>query len=134
MGDQQDTVGAVELYHPTIGWTGICADSNWRDNKQAAETVCAQLGYLGGTPYVQRYVSQMYMYFPLDDPNVGFSHLIISCLWYMNFYIKWVYIILYYLNRCKAYIMVSCQSGWRRAKHSRLGHHHSTSESIISRW
>ncbi|CAI8038225.1 Lysyl oxidase homolog 3A [Geodia barretti] len=57
VGDQRDTVGAVELYHPMTGWTGICADANyihmWRDNRRAAETVCAQLGYLGGTPYVQ---------------------------------------------------------------------------------
>ena len=61
VGDQRDTVGAVELYHPMTGWTGICADANyihmWRDNRRAAETVCAQLGYLGGTPYVQRSVS-----------------------------------------------------------------------------
>ena len=60
VGDTRDTVGAVELYHPDLGWTGICADANhahmWTDNQRAAETVCAQLGYLGGTPYIQRFV------------------------------------------------------------------------------
>ena len=26
VGDARDEVGAVELYYPDIGWTGICAD------------------------------------------------------------------------------------------------------------
>ena len=53
VGDERDTVGAVEVYYSQVGWTGICADTShahmWRDNKEAAEIVCAQLGYLGGT-------------------------------------------------------------------------------------
>ena len=58
MGDLRDEVGAVELYYPQIGWTGICADrdhiDSWRNNDQAAEIVCRQLGYDGGAPYVDR--------------------------------------------------------------------------------
>ena len=60
VGDERDTVGALELYYAGVGWTGICADSSqvhsWQDNQRAAEIVCAQLGYLGGTPYIERCV------------------------------------------------------------------------------
>ena len=58
VGDERDTAGAVELYYPQIGWTAVCADPShahmWRDNEKAAEVVCSQLGYLGGTPSVER--------------------------------------------------------------------------------
>ena len=57
VGDLRDEVGAVELYYPQIGWTGICADPDqrqyWLRENQAAQVVCRQLGYLGGTAYVQ---------------------------------------------------------------------------------
>ena len=60
VGDARDEVGAVELYYPDIGWTGICADPDqidyWRNNDVAAEIVCRQLGYSGGLPYVERYI------------------------------------------------------------------------------
>ena len=60
MGDTRDEVGAVELYYPGIGWTGICADPSHRDSwtrdNQAAEVVCRQLGYRDGRTYVDPYV------------------------------------------------------------------------------
>lgn len=56
VGDTRDEVGAVELYYPHIGWTGICADPDrahhWQRENQAAEVVCRQLGYNGGMAYV----------------------------------------------------------------------------------
>ena len=56
MGDIRDEVGAVELYYPDIGWTGVCADPEqahyWQGDNQAAEVVCRQLGYDGGVAYV----------------------------------------------------------------------------------
>ena len=60
VGDARDVVGAVELFHPQTGWTGICADPDhapsWLRDNQAAEIVCRQLGYQGGTAYVDRLV------------------------------------------------------------------------------
>ena len=56
VGDARDEVGAVELFYPDIGWTGICADPDhahyWLRDTQPAEVVCRQLGYLGGRAYV----------------------------------------------------------------------------------
>ena len=58
VGDIRDEIGTVELYYPGIGWTGICADPDhidlWRNNNEAAEIVCRQLGYLAGTTYIER--------------------------------------------------------------------------------
>ena len=58
VGDVRNEVGAVELLHPQVGWTGICADEGnahlWESNTDAAEIVCRQLGYEGGRPYVNR--------------------------------------------------------------------------------
>ena len=52
VGDIRDEVGAVELYYPGIGWTGICADPDraqlWLQDDQAAQLVCRQLGYKEG--------------------------------------------------------------------------------------
>ena len=43
VGDARDEVGAVELFHPQTGWTGICADPDhapsWLKDNQAAEIV-----------------------------------------------------------------------------------------------
>lgn len=56
VGDTRDEVGAVELYYPQLGWTGICADPDladfWLGDDQAAQVVCRQLGYTGGEAYV----------------------------------------------------------------------------------
>ena len=61
MGDERDEVGAVELYYPGIGWTGICADPDrahyWLQDDQAAQVVCRQLGYYAGRTYVERFVA-----------------------------------------------------------------------------
>ena len=60
MGDERDEVGAVELYYPGIGWTGICADPDrahyWLQDDQAAQVVCRQLGYHEGRTYIKKYV------------------------------------------------------------------------------
>ena len=60
VGDARDEVGAVELFHPLTGWTGICADPDhapsWLRDNQAAEIVCRQLGYQGGRAYADRSV------------------------------------------------------------------------------
>ena len=58
VGDVRNEVGAVELLHPQVGWTGICADERnahlWESNTDAAEIVCRQLGYEGGRAYINR--------------------------------------------------------------------------------
>ena len=65
VGDARDEVGAVELYYPDIGWTGICADPEqahyWLRDNQPAEIVCRQLGYLGGRAYVDPYAFLNYI-------------------------------------------------------------------------
>ena len=44
VGDVRNEVGAVELLHAQVGWTGICADEGnahlWESNTDAAEIVC----------------------------------------------------------------------------------------------
>ena len=65
LGDTADYRGAVEYYDTQLGWTGICADSAHADSwlsSTAAQIVCAQLGYEGGRPFVQRYRVQMVNY------------------------------------------------------------------------
>lgn len=57
--DSADYRGAIEYYDPVLlRWTGVCADSthssSWITNQVAAEVVCAQLGYNGGRPFIQR--------------------------------------------------------------------------------
>ena len=60
MGDIRNAMGAVELFHSQVGWTGICADPDhaplWLNSTAAAQVVCRQLGYEGGQPYVARYM------------------------------------------------------------------------------
>ena len=59
LGNIEDGVGAVEYYDSFLGWTGVCTDSfyarQWLDNTAAAMTVCRQLGYEAGSPYLERF-------------------------------------------------------------------------------
>ena len=52
-----DHRGAVEYYDVVLGWVGVCADSthssSWTTST-AADVVCTQLGYEGGSPFIQR--------------------------------------------------------------------------------
>ena len=60
LGDPADYRGAVEYYDVILGWTGICADSSYSAawmGSRAAQIVCTQLGFEGGTPFVQRYTN-----------------------------------------------------------------------------
>ena len=66
VGSERDEVGAVELYYPGIGWTGICADPDrvhyWLQDDQAAQVVCRQLGYLEGVPQVLLYTMNVVLH------------------------------------------------------------------------
>jgi hypothetical protein len=56
LGDPADYRGAVEYYDVILGWTGVCADSSYSASwmgSRAAQIVCTQLGFEGGTPFVQ---------------------------------------------------------------------------------
>jgi hypothetical protein len=66
LGDTDDGKGAVEYYDTFLeGWTGVCVDSfyssDWLANSAAANTVCQQLGYDGGTPIIQQGISTVAM-------------------------------------------------------------------------
>ena len=44
--DPDNGEGAVEFYHQSLGWSGICPDSNWGTSE--AIVACRQLGYETG--------------------------------------------------------------------------------------
>ena len=44
--DSDNGEGAVEFYHSSFGWTGICPDSSWGTSE--ATVACRQLGYETG--------------------------------------------------------------------------------------
>ena len=46
--DPDNGEGAVEFYHQSLGWSGICPDSNWGTSE--AIVACRQLGYETGRP------------------------------------------------------------------------------------
>lgn len=47
VADPDNGEGAVEFYHRSFGWSGICPDSNWGTSE--AVVACRQLGYETGT-------------------------------------------------------------------------------------
>ena len=57
LGSGDDGKGVVEYYDRFYGWTGVCADSSteWLHATAAATIVCRQLGYEGGTTYIEGY-------------------------------------------------------------------------------
>ena len=46
--DPDNGEGVVEFYHQSLGWSGICPDSNWGTSE--AVVACRQLGYETGVP------------------------------------------------------------------------------------
>ena len=59
-GDSDNGEGAVEFYHRSFGWTGICPDSSWGTSD--ATVACRQLGYETGRAVTYGRYHYTYMY------------------------------------------------------------------------